>query len=127
MQDDMESLCYTLLELLHGDLPWNLTRGRRFEGGDYFSQEQLSQMADQRQARWKELCRQGRIPVFLVSWHAYVQRLDMHSTLSYGFLKLLLGYAPPPMTERFKRSREAHAEEDSTHKRQKVNNYLAEE
>ena len=86
MQDDLESLGYTFLEMLEGDLPWDLTSGLPYDDGDYFSREQLSSMAAKREAQWEGLCQRGRIPPFLVNWHRYVRSLKPFDTPSYDWL-----------------------------------------
>ena len=49
LQDDLESLAYTLLEVCHGSLPWCLTAGKEFEEGhDWYSARQLHSMAIER-------------------------------------------------------------------------------
>ena len=49
LQDDLESLAYTLLEMCHGGLPWCLTAGKEFEEGhDWYSARQLHGMAVER-------------------------------------------------------------------------------
>ena len=49
LQDDLESLAYTLLEVCHGGLPWCLTAGKEFEEGhDWYSARQLHSMAAER-------------------------------------------------------------------------------
>ena len=49
LQDDLESLAYTLLEVCHGSLPWCLTAGKEFEEGhDWYSARQLHAMAIER-------------------------------------------------------------------------------
>ena len=90
MQDDLESLGYSLLELLQEDLPWDLTSKVAYEDGDYFSQRQLSGMADKRDALWKTLCAQGKIPTFLINWQRYIRSLETFETPSYAWLFRLI-------------------------------------
>lgn len=49
LQDDLESLAYTLLEVCLGSLPWCLTAGKEVEEGhDWYSARQLHGMAIER-------------------------------------------------------------------------------
>lgn len=77
MQDDLESLGYAFLEMLTGDLPWDLVTNVSYGGGDYFSQEQLISMADTRDQVWEEACKKGEIPTFLINWQRYVRGLKV--------------------------------------------------
>lgn len=90
MQDDLESLGYSFLELLTGDLPWDLTTDVPYEDGDYFSQRQLCSMADKRDALWQTLCTEGKIPTFLVNWQRYIRSLKTFETPSYAWLFRLI-------------------------------------
>lgn len=114
MQDDLESLGYTFLEMLLGDLPWDLASKEAYHDGTYFSQEQLSGMALKRDAHWEQLCTRGKIPTFLVNWHRYVRGLKTFDTPSYAWLFHLLQHsqdrAPTPM----KRLRDAAQDAEHT-------------
>ena len=72
--------------MLTGDLPWDLTSGLDYDDGDYFSKEQLSNMAARREAQWEQLCRDGQIPSFLMNWHRYVRSLKPFDSPSYAWL-----------------------------------------
>jgi len=107
MQDDLESLGYTFLEMLEGDLPWDLTSKVAYDDGDYFSQEQLSNMALKRDRHWEQLCTQGQIPTFLVNWHRYVRGLKTFDTPSYAWLFHLLQHSQDTAPSAMKRMRES--------------------
>ena len=130
MQDDLESLGYTFLEMLEGDLPWDLTSKVAYDDGDYFSQEQLSNMALKRDRHWEQLCTQGQISTFLVNWHRYVRGLKTFDTPSYAWLFRLLQHsqdtAPSPM-KRLRESAQGADQAFSKTKKLKVAECCAEE
>lgn len=86
MQDDLESLGYAFLEMLTGDLLWDLVANVPYGDGDYFSQEQLISMADTRDQLWEEACRKGEVPTFLINWQRYVRGLKVSRV--YNLLSL---------------------------------------
>lgn len=113
MQDDLESLGYAFLEMLQKDLPWDLTKDIEYEHGDYFSQEQLSSMADKRDREWEALCADKKIPTFLITWQQYVRSLGTFDIPSYAWLLHLIQHSqdkPTPQTP-VKRRRDSAAEE----------------
>lgn len=92
-QDDLESLGYTFLEMLTGDLPWNLVKDKTYGGGNYFSEEQLSSMADTRDQTWEKACNKEEIPTFLINWQRYVRGLKAFDTPSYVWLLHLIQHS----------------------------------
>ena len=110
MQDDLESLGYTFLEMLDGDLPWDLTSQEPYDDGDYYSKEQLSNMANKRDLHWEQLCAQGRIPTFLINWHCYVRSLKIFEIPSYAWLFRLLQHSQDKAPTPVKRPRDSAAD-----------------
>ena len=93
MQDDLESLGYAFLEMLTGDLPWDLVKNKPYDGGNYFSEEQLSCMADTRDEIWEKACKKEEIPTFLINWQRYVRGLKAFDTPSYVWLLHLIQHS----------------------------------
>lgn len=116
MQDDLESLGYAFLEMLTGDLPWDLVGHLPYEGGNYFSEEQLSSMADTRDKIWEKACRKEEIPTFLINWQRYVRGLKAFDTPSYVWLLHLIQHSrnKPAAQCPTKRPRDPAAEDELT-------------
>lgn len=87
----MEGLGYTLLELWHGELPWELEKDKEYEGSSYFSDQQLADMAKEREEIWKHARATGIIPNWLQSWHEHVRELGVDDEPCYKKLHELLG------------------------------------
>lgn len=109
MQDDLESLGYAFLEMLTGDLPWDLATDVEYDESKYFSYEQLCGMACTRDKLWETSCKDGKIPTFLVNWQRYVRSLKAFDTPSYAWLFRLIQRAQdkPAAQLPTKRSRES--------------------
>lgn len=116
MQDDLESLGYAFLEMLTGDLPWDLASNKSYDGDNYFSEEQLSSMADTRDQIWEKGCTNKEIPTFLVNWQRYVRGLKAFDTPSYLWLLHLIQHSQDKQATQHpaKRSRDPAAEEECT-------------
>ena len=116
MQDDLESLGYAFLEMLTGDLPWDLAANIPYDGGNYFSEEQLSSMADKRDQIWEKACKRDEIPTFLINWQRYVRGLKAFDTPSYVWLHHLIQHSQdkPAAQRPTKRPRDPAAEEELT-------------
>ena len=131
-QDDLESLGYAFLEMLTGDLPWNLVKDIPFDGGNYFSEEQLSSMADRRDQMWENACSKEEIPSFLINWQRYVRGLKAFDAPSYVWLLHLIQHSQdkPAAQCSTKRPRDPATEEELTTpsaKHPKVADFVASE
>lgn len=138
--------------MLLGDLPWYLTlyqtdkgtwQTKSFGAKDFYSQEQLCSMAEEREVTWKEFCSQDLIPPFLISWLEYVHSLGMYDTPCYALLKRILQRSQDPTSYACwlrllehrkrsasatnKRSRSDVAEHNTVDKKQKVEVHVPEE
>jgi hypothetical protein len=71
--DDLESLCYSLLELWLSRLPWSLTSSASAREG--WSFDALGRMVEKRNAIWARLCDDGTVPDFLIDWHEHLMSL----------------------------------------------------
>ncbi|KAL6757920.1 kinase-like domain-containing protein [Haematococcus lacustris] len=109
-RDDLESLCYSMLEMLHGHLPWDVTnlaqwppaaRARMAKRGGVsaaddaqeeldWNEHNLAIMADLRQINNARYIKSGFIPGPMSEWLEHVQELQPWELPEYTYLHRLI-------------------------------------
>ncbi|BDA43535.1 probable casein kinase I isoform delta [Coccomyxa sp. Obi] len=89
--DDIESLCYSYLQMWNGRLPWSLADQFTMEEEGCWQDGDVREMLKIRTSKWKKVCSDVFIiPPFLQKLHNYALSLKTHEMPDYDYMRHLV-------------------------------------